>query len=316
MCFAHKIDSVGEAAKNVPAPRHVTIHSLEEDGSVVKVSFRGEEKDSVLRVGNYGAFLDGVGCGATTPVKYRVYVRCLGCVTERSDFHTKDGAQFTGAMTIGEMKVHTFDDYTYEGWFRSPLTGKHNREIFGGDLSGFVLVNGGNDVTRNGPCEQYDTNQAGDVQAVGTKTGYKLHVGNTNVFSSTCFIENLMYHVAVTKRGEEVYVLVNGREATFRSSGSVSASALTKSFGQGFTDGGQLFNVRIWSYARSQKDILENSAVTDPELLTTPKDGLVHWWPLTDNIQDVITGSPLQGAEVRYAPVWCSDLEATGMRVC
>ena len=63
VCFAHGAAS-GPGSKNVPAPRHVTIHPMEDDGSVVKISFRGEEKTTTLRVGNYGSFLDGVGCGA------------------------------------------------------------------------------------------------------------------------------------------------------------------------------------------------------------------------------------------------------------
>merc|ERR1719183_993074 len=100
--------------ENKPAPRHVSIHSLEKDGSVVKVSFRGEEKTTTLRVGNYGSFLDGVGCGAATPVSYRVYVRCLGCATERSDFHSKDGSQFNNVMTIDHIGKKKRAAYTYE----------------------------------------------------------------------------------------------------------------------------------------------------------------------------------------------------------
>merc|ERR1719263_2728095 len=141
VCFAHGEGATGPALKNVPAPRHVTIHSLEDDGSVVRVSFRGEEKTGVLRVGNYGAFLDGVGCGAATPVKYQVFVRCLGCVTERTDFHSKDGAQFNGAMTISNFHKKDRDAYTYEAWFRSPLAGKFRRELFGGLTQGLVLLN-------------------------------------------------------------------------------------------------------------------------------------------------------------------------------
>jgi hypothetical protein len=308
VCFNPKPDAEGPAKDNKPAPRHVTVHSLEEDGSVVKVSFRGEEKTGVLRVGNYGSFLDGVGCGAVTPVKYRVYVRCLGCVTERSDFHTKDGAQFNGAMEMGHFKAASREEYTYEAWFRSPLKGKFRRELFGGVTSGLVLVNEG-----NAECQSW-----GDEKAVGEKTGYQMHVGNTNVYSTTCFKPDLMYHIAVTKSHKHgVHLYVNGRETTFRDeNGVVGASSIAKSFGGGFTDGGQLFNVRIWEYARAVTDLMADSAVTDPDMLSTPKDGLSHWWPLTDNIQDVITGSPLTGPEVRYAPVWCSDLEATGMRVC
>lgn len=303
VCFAHGEGATGPATKNVLAPRHVTIQSLEDDGSVVKVSFRGEEKTQVLRVGNYGSFLDGVGCGAVTPVSYRVYVRCLGCVTERTDFHSKDGAQFNGAMTMGKLKQKTRDAYTYEAWFRSPLEGKFPREIFGGATTGFILSNAG-----KAPCSYGDGNT--------DETGYQLHVGNTNVYSSICFRKNLMYHVAVTKSTRHgVSLYVNGQEAG-RAPGTASESTLFESFGAGFTDGGQLFNVRIWNYARSVIDLMANSAVTDVDKLTTAKDGLAHWWPLTDNIQDVMTGSPLKGPEVRYAPVWCSDLEATGMRVC
>jgi len=292
-------------AENVPAPKHVTIHSLEEDGSVVKVSFRGEEKKTTLRVGNYGSFLDGVGCGAVTPVKYRVYVRCLGCATERSDFHSKDGAQFTGPMSMGILGKSSRAEYTYEGWFRSPLAGKFRRELFGGATSGLVLVN-----EANAACHNY-----GD--GTNEHTTYQLHAGNTNAYSTTCFQKGLFYHVAVTKDSDDgVKVYVNGHQVTATDElGSVSASKIGKSFGGGFTDGGQLFNVRIWDYARSQMDLLENSFVTNPDLLSDAA-GLAHWWPLTDNTQDVITGSSLTGPEVRYSPIWCSDLEATGMRGC
>jgi len=304
VCFAHTTDSP-VARKNVLAPRHVTIHSLEEDGSVVKVSFRGEEKVGVLRVGNYGSFLDGVGCGAVTPVKYRVYVRCLGCVTERSDFHTKDGAQFNGAMTIGMLGKSTRAEYTYEAWFRSPLAGKFRRELFGGATNGLVLVN-----EANAECKTF-----GD--GVTETTSYQLHVGNTNVYSTTCFRKNLMYHVAVTKSNKHgVKVYVNGKDVTFADEhGAVSDSHLGTSFGGGFTDGGQMFNVRIWDFARDQVDILGDSAITNLDLMSSTA-GLAHWWPLTDGVQDVMTGSDLTGPAVRYAPVWCSDLEATGMRVC
>jgi len=300
ICFAYGKDAKGPQKQNKPAPRHVTIHSVEEDGSVVKVSFRGEEKTGVLRVGNYGSFLDGVGCGAATPVKYRVFVRCLGCVTERSDFHTKDGAQFNSQMRMGHFTSakEVREEYTYEAWFRSPLKGQHRREIFGGSTSGFVLVNEGNVECAEG-------------------SSYQVHVGNTNVYSETCFEPNLMYHIAVTKsHAHGVHVYVNGQESTFRGDGTASASHLVHSFGGGFTDGGQLFNVRIWKIARSPSDLLADAAITDAEHLGNGQAGLEHWWPLTDNIQDVISGSVLTGDEVRYAPIWCSDLEATGMRVC
>merc|ERR1719230_2123897 len=100
-----------------------------------------------------------------------------------------------------------------------------------------------------------------------------------------------MYHVAVTKSHKlGVHIYVNGKETTFRDEfGSVGNSVIGRTFGGGFTDGGQLFNVRIWSYARTQVDLLSDAAVTNPALLSTPQDGLLHWWPLTENIQDVIT---------------------------
>jgi hypothetical protein len=307
VCFAYGKDAKGPAAKNLPAPRHVTVHSLEEDGSVVKVSFRGEEKAGVLRVGPYGSFLDGVGCGAVTPVKYRVFVRCLGCVTERSDFHTKDGAQFNGVMHMGHFSKadnQEHDEYTYEAWFRSPLKGKFRREIFGGANSGFTLVN----ENHGGECAE--------------GTSYRVHVGNSNVYSKVCFEPNLMYHVAVTKSHKHgVHVYVNGQDSTFRDEhGVVGASKLFNSFGGGFTDGGQLFNVRIWKIERSAEELRTNAAITAEEHLSGGKAveaGLKHWWPLTDSIQDIVTGSLLTGEEdVRYAQIWCSDLEATGMRVC
>jgi hypothetical protein len=290
--------------QNVEAPHHVQIHPMESDGSVVKISFKGEEKVGVLRVGNYGSFLDGVGCGAVTPVKYRVYVRCLGCSTERSDFHSKDGAQFTGPMSMTKLDKTDRATYTYEAWFRSPLEGKFRREIFGGATSGLVLVN-----ENNAECQRY-----GDGN--NEHTTYQLHAGNTNVYSSTCFQKGLFYHVAVTKGDQGVKMYVNGHQVAVADEfGSVGESKLARSFGGGFTDGGQLFNVRVWDYARSQMDIIEDSFVTNPDLLSTT-EGLAHWWPLTENVKDIITGAALTGPEVRYAPIWCSDLEATGMRGC
>jgi len=305
VCFAHTAATDGPASDNLEAPHHVQIHSMEHDGSVVKISFKGEEKAGVLRVGNYGSFLDGVGCGAVTPVKYRVYVRCLGCATERSDFHAKDGAQFTGPMSMGKLGKTARAEYTYEGWFRSPLAGKFRRELFGGITQGLVLVN-----EANAECQRY-----GDGS--NEHTTYQLHAGNTNVYSTTCFQKGLFYHVAVTKDSDDgVKVYVNGHKVTATDElGSVSASDIGKSFGGGFTDGGQLFNVRIWDYARTQMDLIDDSFVVNPDLLSS-SEGLAHWWPLTDNVQDVMTGSSLTGPEVRYSPIWCSDLEATGMRGC
>jgi polyhydroxyalkanoate synthesis regulator phasin len=291
---------------NQLAPHHVTIRSLEEDGSVVKISFHGEEKVGTLRIGNYGSFLDGVGCGAVTPVSYRVYVRCLGCVSERSDFHSKDGVQFNSPMDngLGPVFQAKRTDYTYEAWFRSPLEGKFRREIFGGAETGLMLVNENDDAE----CKSY-----GD--GTNERTTYRLHVGNTNAYSSTCFQKDLMYHVAVTKKADDVNVYVNGRKVNQFVDGTSSCSHLSHSIGGGFTDGGQLFNVRIWDFARSQADIIEDSAVTDASLMTSTA-GLAHWWPLTGDTQDVMTGVHMKGKDVRFAPVWCSDLEATGMRVC
>jgi len=318
------------AKENVAAPKHIRIHSLEEDGSVVKVSFQGEEKSGVLRVGNEGAFMQGSGCNAVTPVQYRVYVRCLGCATQRSDFHTLDGAQFNGAMTMGLLGKSQRSAYTYEAWFRSPLEGKFIREIFGGHTSGLTLVN-----ANNAECVHY-----GDGS--NERTTYQLHAGNTNVYSNTCFQKDLFYHVAITQCEEGTHVYVNGRSATATDGAEVEPmppmpfmpygmsrdmpmppmpslpslpSNLEHSFGAGFTDGGQLFNVRIWDYARSQMDLIQDSGITDPSLMSDAA-GLAHWWPLTDNTQDLITGASLKGPEVRYSPIWCSDLEATGMRVC
>lgn len=300
LCFT------AEHADNKPAPRHVTIHSLEEDGSVVKISFRGEEKRGTLRVGNYGGFLDGVGCGAVTPVSYRVYVRCLGCTTERSDFHSKDGAQFNAPMTMAHPGKKIRATYTYEAWFKSPLEGTFRREIFGGAKTGLVLVNE-NKVA----CQRH-----GD--GANEKTKYQLHAGNTNAYSSTCFQSNMFYHVAVTRDREgEVKIYVNGHEVSSVPDGDETKeeSSLSNSLGGGFTDGGQLFNVRIWDIARTGGELLEYSAVTNADLMDT-EAGLAHWWPLTGDTKDLMTGTSLQGKDVRYAPIWCADLEATGMRVC
>jgi hypothetical protein len=141
----HASDASGPVLKNVEAPRHIRILSMEEDGSVVKISFQGQEKSGKLKVGNYFAFMqEGEGCKAVTPVKYRVYVRCMGCATnDDGDFHVFDGAQFNGKMKIEQMAETTRSQYTYEGWVRSPLIGKQRREIFGGSSAGLTLTNEG-----------------------------------------------------------------------------------------------------------------------------------------------------------------------------
>jgi hypothetical protein len=196
-------------------------------------------------------------------------------------------------------------EYTYEAWIKSPLEGRFRREIFGGAQGGFVLVN--EDKT---DCLRY-----GD--GANEQTTYQLHAGGTNAYSSTCFQANMFYHVAVTRKAGVVHIFVNGHQVSSSPDGEDFTSGdshLAASFGGGFTDGGQLFNVRIWDYSRDQKDLLEYSAVTNPELMETA--GLAHWWPLTGDTKDLMTGKSLQGQDVRYAPIWCSDLEGSGMRVC
>jgi len=296
LCFAQDYE------QNVEAPGYVRI--LAEDERTVKVSFQGQEKSGVLRVGNYGSFLDGVGCGSITPVSYRVFVRCLGCVTEREDFHTKDGAQFNGKMTIKGMASDARSDYTYEAWFRSPLRGNFHREIIGGPSSGMVLVS---DI--NVLCQGH-----GDGEEKITQ--YHLHVGNTNKYSTLCFRQSTWYHVAATKRGDEVKIYVNGQLAmTGINDQAPTASTLSPTMGGGFTDGGQLFNVRIWNHARTEKQIYDEAMVTSKEYMEDDA-GLEHWWPLSDDLKDVVTGVPLEGPAVRYAPIYCSDLEVSGMRGC
>jgi hypothetical protein len=318
LCWAYNAPTLptsGPVLENKPAPRHVRILSMKDDGSVVKISFQGEEKGGgkgKLSVGNYNAFMqDAEGCRAVTPVKYRVFVRCLGCSTEEDEFHTKDGAQFNGVMTIGRMTETTRSQYTYEAWFRSPLLGKLPREIFGGASSGLTLANVG-----AVPC----MHEAGRGMARGgfEESGYQLHVGSTDKWGSTCFASNTWYHVAVTKGHDaEVKVWVNGRDVTAdgHKLDATAESTLSSTFGGGFGDGGQLFNVRIWNHARTQNEMYQDAFVTKSSSMSHI-NGLDHWWPLTDDLKDVVTGIPLQGAEVRYSPIWCSDLEASGMRGC
>lgn len=313
VCWAYgRDDAAGPTLDNKPAPRHVRILSMKDDGSVVKISFQGEEKQGMLKVGNYNAFMqDAEGCRAITPVKYRVFVRCLGCSTEETEFHTKDGAQFNGVMTIAKMGQATRSQYTYEAWFKSPLAGKLRREIFGGASSGLTLVNEG-----AVPC-MHDVG-AGIVAGGKKESGYQLHAGSTDKWSSVCFNSDTFYHVAVTKDVDGVTkVYVNGRDVTAEGHklDDVSDSTLATTLGGGFADGGQLFNVRIWDFARTQNELYQDAFVTRVEAMSHI-NGLAHWWPLTDDLRDLITGVPLQGAEVRYAPIWCADLELSGMRGC
>jgi hypothetical protein len=285
---------------------------MEEDGSVVKISFQGQEKSGILRVGNYNAFTqDAEGCRAITPVKYRVYVRCMGCSTsEDGDFHVFDGAQFNGKMSVGHMSVTSRATYTYEGWMRSPLAGKLRREIFGGSSSGLTLVNEG-----AVPC-MHDVG-SGYMKGGSKESGYQLHVGGTDKWGAFCFEEDTWYFVAVTKDLDgEVKVYVNGRDVTQTGHQIVaeSESTLQPTVGGGFIDGGQLFNLRIWSYARTQLELYSDAFATRFEDIQTDINGLDHWWPLTRDLKDLITGVPLSGPEVRYKPVWWSDLEISGMR--
>jgi polyhydroxyalkanoate synthesis regulator phasin len=313
VCWAwNRDDAAGPTLENKEAPGHVRILSMKDDGSVVKISFQGEEKTGTLKVGNYNSFMqDAEGCRAITAVKYRVYVRCLGCSTEETEFHTKDGAQFNGVMTINKMGMKTRSTYTYEAWFKSPLVGKLRREIFGGTSSGLTLVNE-NAV----PC-LHEVNVAGGSNK--KESGYQLHAGSSSKWSSVCFDADTFYHVAVTRDLDgNVVVYVNGRDVSVEGHDIDTAgdSTLTSTFGGGFVDGGQLFNVRIWNYARTQNELYQDAFVTRVEAMSGGVEGLAHWWPLTDDLKDVMTGVPLTGAEVRYAPIWCADLEASGMRGC
>ena len=74
LCWAwNREDASGPSLDNKEAPKHVRILSMKDDGSVVKISFQGEEKTGTLKVGNYNSFMqDAEGCRAITPVKYRV----------------------------------------------------------------------------------------------------------------------------------------------------------------------------------------------------------------------------------------------------
>jgi len=313
VCWAyHRADASGPTLDNVEAPGHIRILSLEEDGSVVKISFQGQEKSGTLRVANYNAFMqDAEGCRAITPVKYRVYVRCMGCSTsEDGDFHVFEGAQFNGKMKIGHMSVKTRATYTYEGWMRSPLVGKLRREIIGGSSSGLTLTN-----EAAVPC-LHDVG-LGVMNGGHKETGYQLHVGGTDKYGAFCMEEDTWYFVAATRDLDgEVRIFVNGRDVTAQGHQIIEAgeSTLEPSMGGGFIDGGQLFNLRIWSYARTQLELYSDAFATRFEDMQTDVNGLDHWWPLTHDMKDIITGVPLSGPEARYKPVWWSDLEISGMR--
>jgi hypothetical protein len=58
VCWAwNREDASGPSLDNKEAPKHVRILSMKDDGSVVKISFQGEEKTGTLKVGNYNAFM-------------------------------------------------------------------------------------------------------------------------------------------------------------------------------------------------------------------------------------------------------------------
>jgi hypothetical protein len=306
----------GPVMKNKQAPRSVRILSMKNDGSVVKVSFQGQQKKGTLRVGSYLAFMeDGTSgaCSAISPVKYRVFVRCLGCSTKPLEFHTKEGVQFTSPMTSSKPLAPDEGrrDYTYEAWFRSPMNTQYNREIFGGAGSGLTLVNKGqaeclHEVRKDGR-DHY---------------GYQLHAGSTEYYGSTCLSADTWYHGAVVrdcKHGAcKVTVYVNGRNVTVRGTSheGVGDSELASTVGGGFVDGGQLFNVRIWNHARTHSELVQDALKTSMDSMQNP-NGLDHYWPLTDDLKDVITGMPLTGAgNVRSSPIWCSDLEQSGIAGC
>jgi hypothetical protein len=313
LCWAyHREDATGPTLENIEAPRHIRILPMEEDGSVVKISFQGQEKSGVLKVGNYNSFTqDAEGCRAVTPVKYRVYVRCMGCSTnEDGDFHVFDGAQFNGKMTIGHMAKATRSTYTYEAWFRSPLAGKQRRELVGGANAGLTLTNEG-----AVPC-LHDVGP-GYMKSNSRTDGYQLHVGGTDKYGAFCFDEDTWYFVAATKDlAGDVRIFVNGRDMTATGHEIVGKkeSTLENTLGGGFIDGGQLFNVRIWDHARTQLELYTDAFATRFEDLQTDVAGLAHWWPLTRDLKDQMTGVGLAGPEPRYKPVWWSDLEISGMR--
>jgi hypothetical protein len=213
-------------------------------------------------------------------------------------------------MEIGHMETTKWTHYTYEGWVRSPLTGKKRREIFGGSSTGFTLVNEG-----AVPC-MHDVG-SGYMKGGKKERGYQLHVGGTDKYGAFCLEEDTWYHVAATKNLDgDVKLYVNGRDVTATGHHIIASgeSNLQKSVGGGFVDGGQLFNLRIWNYARTQLELYSDAFATRFEDMESHVNGLEHWWPLTHDLNDVMTLSPLSGPESRFKPVWWSDLEISGMR--
>lgn len=91
--------------------------SMEEDVSVVKISFQGQEKSGLHKFGNWKLSCREV----VTPVKYGIYVRGMGCSTsEDGAFYVVEGVQFNGKMKIGPVgpvATAASTEYTYEGWF-------------------------------------------------------------------------------------------------------------------------------------------------------------------------------------------------------
>lgn len=293
---------------NKPAPRSVRIMAETADGSVVKISFQGEEKVATsLRVGHMESFIgEGGGCNAIAPVKYRVFVRCLGCTTEDKEFHTVPGVEFSpGTLAFGRPDAVHRDEYTYEAWFKSPLRGQATREIFGG-ADGLMLVNS-NAV----PCVHQGSSHGQPTH------GYQVHVGGTDKYGSVCFAPMTWYHVAVTKDyNGTVSVYVNNRDVTATGTQDTNRNdaILSSTVGGGFQDGGQLFNLRIWNHARTHQQLINDAFANTVDHISDAA-GLDHWFPLTENIVDLMTGLPLTGGGMtRASPIWCSDLEAGGMR--
>ena len=83
-------------------------------------------------------------------------------------------------------------------------------------------------------------------------------VGGSDKYGAFCLEEDTWYFTAATKNLEgEVHIYVNGRDVTAQGHNIVESkwSTLEETVGGGFIDGGQLFNLRIWSYARTQLDL-------------------------------------------------------------
>lgn len=81
----------------------------------------------------------------------------------------------------------------------------------------------------------------------------------------TCCDEDTWYVIAVTKNldGEErVFV-----DMTVEGAQTSCGFTLEATMGGGFIDGGQLFDVRIWSYARTQSESCTDAFATIARML-------------------------------------------------